>query len=115
MPNMSVEELLKSRKKLKSIDEGINPPFPSKKSRMLNGYEIPTEGVEMPRGEGKRKINIEGKDYEVPTRFAPKTEEEATLMKKGGSVKAKSKPKTSTASKRGDGIAQRGKTKGRFV
>ena len=32
-------------------------------------------------------------------------------MKKGGKVKSKS----SSASKRGDGIAQRGKTKGRFV
>ena len=37
-----------------------------------------------------------------------------TSMKKGGTVKAKSKPKSS-ASKRGDGIASRGKTKGRFV
>jgi hypothetical protein len=38
-------------------------------------------------------------------------------FKKGGKVKAKSiaKPKTSKASSRGDGIAQRGKTKGRFV
>jgi hypothetical protein len=38
-------------------------------------------------------------------------------MKKGGSVKAKAKVKTksSSASKRGDGIAQRGKTKGRMV
>jgi hypothetical protein len=33
----------------------------------------------------------------------------STLMKKGGKVKA------SSASSRGDGIAQRGKTKGRFV
>ena len=35
-------------------------------------------------------------------------------MKKGGAVKS-SKPKASSASKRGDGIAQRGKTKGRMV
>jgi hypothetical protein len=39
--------------------------------------------------------------------------------KRGGKVKAKtkssSKPKTSTASRRGDGIAQRGKTRGRMV
>ena len=35
--------------------------------------------------------------------------------KKGGSVKAKSKPKASSASKRADGIAQRGKTRGRMV
>jgi len=37
-------------------------------------------------------------------------------MKKGGAVKAKSKgAKMSSASKRGDGIAQRGKTRGRMV
>ena len=38
-------------------------------------------------------------------------------FKKGGKVKAKSmsKPKTSKASSRGDGIAQRGKTKGRII
>jgi hypothetical protein len=40
--------------------------------------------------------------------------------KRGGKVKAKapaktSKPKISTASRRGDGIAQRGKTRGRMV
>jgi hypothetical protein len=45
-----------------------------------------------------------------------------TGMKKGGSVKAsrmgavkQSKPSMGSASKRGDGIAQRGKTKGRMV
>jgi hypothetical protein len=43
-------------------------------------------------------------------------------MKKGGKVKAyakggmvSGKSKASSASSRGDGIAQRGKTKGRFV
>jgi hypothetical protein len=36
-------------------------------------------------------------------------------MKKGGSVKASKAPKASSASKRGDGIATKGKTKGRFV
>ena len=36
-------------------------------------------------------------------------------FKKGGAVKAKPKAKSSGASKRGDGIAQRGKTKGRMV
>jgi hypothetical protein len=36
-------------------------------------------------------------------------------MKKGGEVKASKAPKASSASKRGDGIATKGKTKGRFV
>lgn len=40
----------------------------------------------------------------------------ALPFKKGGSVKAKkAAPKASSASKRGDGIASKGKTKGRFV
>ena len=41
----------------------------------------------------------------------------ASFMKKGGKVKATkaSAPKASSASKRGDGIATKGKTKGRFV
>jgi hypothetical protein len=34
---------------------------------------------------------------------------------KGGKVKDKTTPKVSSASKRGDGIAQRGKTKGRCI
>jgi hypothetical protein len=37
------------------------------------------------------------------------------MMKKGGEVKASKAPKASSASKRGDGIATKGKTKGRFV
>jgi hypothetical protein len=36
-------------------------------------------------------------------------------MKKGGEVKASKATKASSASKRGDGIATKGKTKGRFV
>lgn len=35
--------------------------------------------------------------------------------KRGGKVKAAPKSKASTASRRGDGIAQRGKTKGRYL
>jgi hypothetical protein len=36
-------------------------------------------------------------------------------MKKGGTVKAKAKPKASSASKRADGCAIRGKTRGRNI
>jgi len=39
----------------------------------------------------------------------------ARTFKKGGMVKAKSKTVKSTASKRGDGIATKGKTRGRMV
>ena len=38
-----------------------------------------------------------------------------TAMKRGGKVKSAPKSKVSTASSRGDGIAQRGKTKGRLI
>ena len=38
-----------------------------------------------------------------------------SMMKKGGEVKASKAPKASSASKRGDGIAMKGKTKGRIV
>ena len=36
-------------------------------------------------------------------------------MKRGGKVKTAAKSKSSTTSRRGDGIAQRGKTKGRYL
>jgi hypothetical protein len=35
--------------------------------------------------------------------------------KRGGKVKSATKPKVNTASRRGDGIAQRGKTRGRYL
>jgi hypothetical protein len=49
----------------------------------------------------------------APQGMAP----QAPGMKKGGAVKAKAKAKSksSSASKRADGIAQRGKTKGRMI
>jgi hypothetical protein len=38
-----------------------------------------------------------------------------SAMKKGGKVKSSKATKSSSASKRGDGIAMKGKTKGRFI
>ena len=35
--------------------------------------------------------------------------------KRGGKVKSATKSKANTASRRGDGIAQRGKTRGRYL
>jgi hypothetical protein len=41
---------------------------------------------------------------------------QATMaMKRGGKVKSATKSKANTASRRGDGIAQRGKTRGRYL
>jgi len=48
-----------------------------------------------------------------PKMGQPQTQQSPYAMKKGGMVSSKSK--TSSASSRGDGIATKGKTKGRFV
>jgi hypothetical protein len=56
-----------------------------------------------------------------PTRDFTATEMAQNLMsrgynmKKGGAVKAKAKPKASSASKRADGCAVKGKTRGRMI
>ena len=51
-------------------------------------------------------------DYSPPPRRAASAaESQPEAMKRGGSVKSKA----SSASKRADGIAQRGKTRGKFV
>ena len=42
-------------------------------------------------------------------------EDDLDAFKRGGKVKSAAKSKASTASRRGDGIAQRGKTKGRYL
>jgi hypothetical protein len=64
--------------------------------------EIPSEGADMPSGSKRKKIDIGGKDYELENK-KPKSREDAMLMKKGGKV--------SSASKRADGCAIRGKTR----
>jgi hypothetical protein len=51
---------------------------------------------------------------EARDRREDKDKEKATGMKKGGSVKAKAS-KTSSASKRADGCATKGKTRGKMV
>ena len=52
-------------------------------------------------GGGKPRIDEEGMSVEA--------------FKRGGKVKSSTKSKVSTASRRGDGIAQRGKTRGRYL
>lgn len=42
-------------------------------------------------------------------------DDDINAFKRGGKVKSAPKSKASTASRRGDGIAQRGKTKGRYL
>jgi len=42
-------------------------------------------------------------------------DEDLNAYKRGGKVKSAAKSKANTASRRGDGIAQRGKTRGRYM
>jgi len=53
--------------------------------------------------------------YAGPEAWAAYRQRQAAGMKKGGTVKMASGGSVSSASKRGDGIAQRGKTRGRLV
>jgi hypothetical protein len=99
---MDIDKLLKSRKELKATDDGMSSYTPRKKPRMVGDIEIPSEGADMPSGNKRKKIDIGGKDYELENK-KPKSKEEAMLMKKGGKV--------SSASKRADGCAVRGKTR----
>jgi hypothetical protein len=99
---MDIDKLLKSRKELKATDDGMSSYTPRKKPRMIGDIEIPSEGADMPSGSKRKKIDIGGKDYELENK-KPKSKEDAMLMKKGGKV--------SSASKRADGCAVRGKTR----
>jgi len=53
--------------------------------------------------------------YAGPEAWAAYRQRQAAGMKKGGTVKMASGGSVSSASKRGDGIAQRGKTRGRII
>ena len=93
MTDINVQELLKARKESK-FDSGMEKA-PSGKTRVVEGVEITTKGVDFP-------------EYDMNTRRKkPATKEEARLLKAGGKV--------SSASKRADGCATKGKTKGRMV
>jgi hypothetical protein len=99
---MDIDKLLKSRKELKATDDGMSSYTPRKTPRMVGDMEIPSEGADMPSGGKRKKIDIGGKDYELENKKL-KSREDAMLMKKGGKV--------SSASKRADGCAIRGKTR----
>jgi len=72
---------------------------------MRNAPNVPGGGEEGGRGEGSSV----GQDFNLRRRSF----DDEDGFKRGGKVK--SKPKVSSASKRADGIAQRGKTKGRYI
>jgi hypothetical protein len=99
---MDIDKLLKSRKELRATDDGMSSYTPRKNPRMVGDIEVPSQGVEMPSGSKRKNIDIGGKGYELDVK-KPKSREDAMLMKSGGKV--------SSASKRADGCAIRGKTR----
>ena len=108
-------------------DEKIGPNFkvPKKITKEKVSIETPSGDI----GSVDRTADVIGPDMSQvikdaapikPTRDFTATEMAQNLMsrgynmKKGGAVKAKAKPKASSASKRADGCAVRGKTKGKM-
>lgn len=94
----------------------------SKEGRGLTPYEKGKSIEELARmrekGNEATKKDREEKTVETRRRAAgkfQKTNEAVYGAKKGGSIRMASGGKTSSASSRGDGIAQRGKTKGRML
>jgi len=78
---------------------------------MKNNTAPPGSMAPNPGAMAPNKPNYDGPAYEPNARFmpVPVNPNPPQYFKKGGKVKS------SSASNRGDGIAQRGKTKGRFV
>ena len=100
----------------KYADGGMMPPKPMPKPPMEDpamakglDSEISPEALEMMK-QKKREMEREKRQRMMEEEVG------ATPMRKGGKVKKMAKGgKVGSASKRGDGCAQRGKTKGRMV
>ena len=94
---------------------GANAQKPAAGSNLMQAYQAkPGQGAGVP-DYAKPYMAQAGQPTSPP---APKLAGMGAFMKKGGKVKAKAYAKggtVSSASKRGDGCAQRGKTKGRMV
>jgi len=107
--------------------------FGPKVNEALGAAPGTAEAVINPKGFVKNLAKEVGKDYlsdkgEIPVEdrsFASNnaksemsntySDDDLNAFKRGGKVKSAAKSKASTASRRGDGIAQRGKTRGRYL
>jgi len=107
--------------------------FGPKVNEALGAAPGTAEAVVNPKGFAKNLAKEVGRDYmsdrgEIPvedrsfssndTKSAMSdtyADEDLNAYKRGGKVKSAAKSKMNTASRRGDGIAQRGKTKGRYL
>ena len=107
--------------------------FGPKVNEALGAAPGTAEAVINPKGFAKNLAKEIGRDYisdrgEIPVEdrsFSSNdiksamsdtyADEDLNAYKRGGKVKSAAKSKMNTASRRGDGIAQRGKTKGRYL
>jgi len=107
--------------------------FGPKVNEALGAAPGTAEAVINPKGFAKNLAKEVGKDYlsdkgEIPVEdrsFASNnaksemsntySDDDLNAFRRGGKVKSAAKSKASTASRRGDGIAQRGKTRGRML
>ena len=107
--------------------------FGPKVNEALGAAPGTVEAVINPKGFAKNLAKEVGKDYlsdkgEIPVEdrsFASNnaksemsntySDDDLNAFRRGGKVKSAAKSKASTASRRGDGIAQRGKTRGRML
>jgi len=107
--------------------------FGPKVNEALGAAPGTAEAVINPKGFAKNIAKEVGKEYlsdrgEIPVedRSFSSNDTKSALsdtyadsdvgaFKRGGKVKSKAKSKVNTASRRGDGIAQRGKTRGRYL
>lgn len=89
-------------------EEGITTEPPLMEKLLTLGQET----KDSPEYQGAREMK-EAITKERARMDIPKTMENYTGKKKGGMIK--SKPKASSASRRADGIATKGKTKGRII
>jgi hypothetical protein len=110
--------------------------FGPKVNEALGAAPGTAEAVINPKGFAKGLARDVGKDYlkdrgEIPEEdrsftsndnggydklaLSTYADDDVNAFKRGGKVKSAAKSKANTASRRGDGIAQRGKTKGRYL
>ena len=109
--------------------------FGPKVNEALGAAPGTAEAVINPKGFAKNLAKEVGKDYifdrgEIPEEdrsfsssnggydklaLSTYADDDINAFKRGGKVKYATKSKVNTASRRGDGIAQRGKTRGRYL
>ncbi len=92
-------------------DVNINPAPPAQAARVMPQQQATYPFPQNPQPQQTPQAMQVSADAPMATLNTPT----AGLFRKGGKVKAYAKGGAVSASRRGDGVAQRGKTKGRMV